>query len=166
MEQTASIRILWLFMKGSGAALLLWLGLHVLLASWAHYQTSRSQFLRHQLIATQVEINQLKELKHDQIALAEKVHLLFSLRAKNFYAVRLFNELVKRVPKAVSLDQVSRHQQMIMLEGQAASSFDLNQFMQNMTQTEVFSAPVLTGISAENNESSQRYFQLQLMEKG
>lgn len=131
------------------------------------YQNKRNAFLQSEISQKQMELDELRKNKEQQGVIQVQLQFLMGLREKSYNAVRLLNEILKIVPDAITLSKLQRDGDAITIEGKAQSDLIITAFLKRISQNPFFSQPVLTGISssANNTESSERYFQIKMEQR-
>lgn len=130
-------------------------------------QDQRNLFLQGQISERQEAINKLREKKEQQKIIENKLQFIIGLREKSYRAIRLLNELLRIVPDTITLGKLFRDGTAITIEGKAQSELAITAFMKSLSQSTVFSQPVLTGITSAGGSEvgTERYFQLKVEQK-
>lgn len=141
--------------------------IHLYLSGLISRENNRISFMQSNISTKQREYTKLREDKKKQIALEAELIFINSLKFKSYNAVRILNELAERIPSSIILDKIIREDNKIKLQGKAQSELQITELMKNLSQSSIFTHPILTSISEkEGGSEAGRLFELELEEKG
>ncbi|MDH5360812.1 MAG: PilN domain-containing protein, partial [Gammaproteobacteria bacterium] len=82
--------------------------------------------------------------------------VLADLRNGREALVRVLDELPRRVPDGVNLDEVKQQAEVLQISGTAVSSARVSEFLRRLDQSEVFSSVRLSVIKVDAKVGSQQ----------
>ncbi|MCL2829655.1 MAG: PilN domain-containing protein [Betaproteobacteria bacterium] len=109
---------------------------------WIDYQQAQNTYLKAQNDKLDKDIEQIKELKEQVLALTERAKIIESLQKDRAESVLLLAELVKQVPDGVYLKEIKQVGNTVNLFGYAQSNPRVSVLMENLRPF-AGSAPVL-----------------------
>src|SRR5690554_2113569 len=118
-------------------------------------QNSRNRLLETEIAALEKQVQEIAELKKVRDDLLTRIKVIQDLEGTRPVIVRYFDDLVRAVPDGVHLNSVVRKGDVISLEGIAESTNRVSSFMRNLDQSDWFSAPNLTSVTAAPAEGEQ-----------
>jgi len=119
-------------------------------------QRQRNGFLQQQINAQQAEINRYQGVSGDGSSSKEGLKILAGLRSGREALVRVLDELPRRVPEGVNLNEVKQQAQVLQISGVADSSAQVSEFLRRLDQSEVFSSVRLSVIKVDTKVGSQQ----------
>ncbi|MGB3611684.1 MAG: PilN domain-containing protein [Cellvibrio sp.] len=118
-------------------------------------QKSRNRLLETEIAALEKQVQEIAELKKVRDDLLTRIKVIQDLEGTRPVIVRYFDDLVRAVPDGVHLNSVVRKGDVISLEGIAESTNRVSSFMRNLDQSDWFTAPNLTSVTAAPAEGEQ-----------
>lgn len=118
-------------------------------------QNSRNRLLETEIAALEKQVQEIAELKKVRDDLLARIKVIQDLEGTRPVIVRYFDDLVRAVPDGVHLNSVVRKGDVISLEGIAESTNRVSSFMRNLDQSDWFTAPNLTSVTAAPAEGEQ-----------
>ena len=119
-------------------------------------QRQRNGFLQQQIHTQQEEINRYQGVSGDGSSSKEGLKVLADLRNGREALVRVLDELPRRVPDGVNLDEVKQQAEVLQISGTAVSSARVSEFLRRLDQSEVFSSVRLSVIKVDAKVGSQQ----------
>lgn len=121
---------------------------HIHVSALIETQTKRNQFLKQEIAKVEQEIKEVAELKKRRQDLIARMNVIQQLQADRTRVVRVFDELVRRVPDGVQLLTIKQTGGSSMaLTGVAQSNARVSALMRNFAASEWFSDPELEVIN-------------------
>ena len=111
-------------------------------------QDARNAFLQQEITKLDAQIAEIRQLKEKTQDLLARKDVVESLQSNRGESVRLFDELVRRVPDGLYLKSVKQTGDTVALSGYAQSSARVSTFMRALDGTELFAEPVLVEVKA------------------
>lgn len=124
------------------------------------FQNGRNQLLQNEITALQEKVAEIKELKERRAQLIARMKVIQDLQGKRPLIVRYFDGLVRAVPDGVYLTQLKRAGDQISINGIAESHSRISGFMRNLDDSDWFSDPNVSNISAaaaDEGEQAQTF---------
>lgn len=118
-------------------------------------QNSRNRLLETEIAALEKQVQEIAELKKVRDDLLARIKVIQDLEGTRPVIVRYFDDLVRAVPDGVHLNSVVRRGNTISLEGIAESTNRVSSFMRNLDQSDWFTSPNLTSVTAAPAEGEQ-----------
>ena len=128
--------------------------------SFINNQTELNDFLRTSIAGLDQEIAEIRELQRQKAELTERMSVIQDLQGTRPVIVRLFDELVRRLPDGVYYNSISRVGDSISFEGVAESNNRVSALLRSLDDSEWFEAPDLEQISANPGGGEGNIFQL------
>lgn len=123
-------------------------GGQVLIMNAKSGQDARNAFLQQEITKLDAQIAEIRQLKEKTQDLLARKDVVESLQSNRGESVRLFDELVRRVPDGLYLKSVKQTGDTVALSGYAQSSARVSTFMRALDGTELFAEPVLVEVKA------------------
>lgn len=136
------------------------------LSDSAENQNRRNQFLTAQNEKLDQEIESIEKLKKNKETLLYRINVVQNLQDNRSQIVHVFDDMVRKLPKGVTLDIVSKDAKLIKLTGRAQSNSRVSELMNRLDSSLWFGETDLTVVNVtdeENNKISQ--FELVVIEK-
>jgi type IV pilus assembly protein PilN len=111
-------------------------------------QDRRNAFLRDEIARLDKQIAEIRQLKEKTQDLLSRKDAVEALQSNRDEAVRLFDELVRRLPDGLYLKSVKQTGDKVELTGYAQSSARVSTFMRALDETSLFDTPVLVEVKA------------------
>lgn len=118
-------------------------------------QTQRNRILETEIKTLEKQIQEIAEIKKLRQALIARMVVIQNLQATRILTVRLFDELIKIMPKGVFLTRFERNGDKITLWGYAESNSNISQLMRHIEKNAWIKAPDLTEIKKSKESTSQ-----------
>jgi len=119
-----------------------------LLVSEMHTEERRNAFLKAETVKLDKQIDEIHQLKEKTQDLLLRKNVVESLQGDRTIAVRLFDELARRLPEGLYLKSVKQTGDSLALSGYAQSSARVSTFMRALSDTALFHDPVLVEVKA------------------
>ena len=128
-------------------------------------QTSRNQYLNSHITKLDKGIAELKDLRKKRGQLLERMKVIQGLQGNRPVSVRVFDQLVRVVPKGVYFKKVSMEGSTLKLVGIAESNNQISALMRNFNSSDWFTDPNLTAVrKVEANGERQNEFDLTIQQ--
>ncbi len=118
-------------------------------------QNSRNRLLETEIAALEKQVQEIAELKKVRDDLLTRIRVIQDLEGTRPVIVRYFDDLVRAVPDGVHLSSVVRVGDTIRIEGIAESTNRVSSLMRNLDQSDWFTSPNLTSVTAAPAEGEQ-----------
>jgi type IV pilus assembly protein PilN len=128
---------------------------HVHVTTLIKTQNERNKFLKDEITKVEKEIAEIAELKKKRQDLLARMNVIQQLQADRMRVVRLFDELVRRVPEGVQLTALKRNGPAISLTGVAQSNARVSALMRNFAASDWFANPELEVINVKQKGSER-----------
>jgi len=119
-----------------------------LLINEKNSQDRRNAFLKAELAKLDKQIEEIRQFKEKTQDLLSRKNVVESLQGNRTEAVRLFDELARRLPEGLYLKSVKQTGDILALAGYAQSSARVSTFMRALDETKLFQDPVLVEVKA------------------
>jgi len=129
-------------------ALLIVGAVHLTIAGYIANQTDRNEYLKRENTRLDKEIEEIKKLKTEILALLERKKIIESLQANRAQAVYLLQELVQQVPDGVYLKAIKQTGLKVNLSGYSQSNARVSTLMRNFSGSPYLENPELVEIKA------------------
>lgn len=121
---------------------------HVHVSAQIETQNRRNEFLKQEIAKVEKEIKEIAELKKRRQDLIARMNVIQQLQADRTRIVRIFDELVRRVPEGVQLTSLKQTGGPNMaLTGVAQSNARVSALMRNFGASDWFADPELVVIN-------------------
>jgi len=144
---------IYLFAGFAGAAIIVFL-INFYGQQLVSNQTYRNNQLQNEIAEMQKKIKEINNIKLLKQALIARMTIVQNLLITRVLTVRLFDELIKVMPKGVFLSKVERSGDKITVLGYAESNSDISALMRNIEKNALIQAPALTEIKKSKDTSS------------
>lgn len=129
---------------------------HIHVTTLIDVQTKRNDFLKAEIAKVEQEIKEVAELKKRRQDLIARMNVIQQLQADRTRVVRVFDELVRRVPDGVQLTSLKQTGGSSMaLTGVAQSNARVSALMRNFAASEWFAEPELDVINVKEKSGSR-----------
>ena len=108
------------------------------------------------------EIAEIRNLQAQRAQLTERMAVIQDLQGTRPVIVRLFDELVRRLPDGVYYNSITRSGESIQMIGVAESNNMVSELMRSLEASDWFANASLQQINAQNNDQESYVFQLQV----
>ncbi len=123
---------------------------HLHVSGWIEAQNRRNEFLDKEIKKVEEEIKEIAELKKQRQDLIARMNVIYQLQGDRSRVVRLFDELVRKMPEGVYLTSVKHSGQTTALQGVAQSNARVSALMRNLSSSEWFASPELDVINVKD----------------
>lgn len=121
---------------------------HIHVSTLIETQTKRNDFLKQEIVKVEQQIKEVAELKKRRQDLIARMNVIQQLQDDRTRVVRVFDELVRRVPDGVQLTALKQTGGASMaLTGVAQSNARVSALMRNFAASEWFADPELEVIN-------------------
>lgn len=122
-------------------------------------QTSRNNYMQSQIAIVDKQIKEIKGLEKQRDQLLARMQVIQDLQRSRPKVVKVFDALVRTVPKGIYLTKVTRRGNMLTLEGVAESNARVSVFMRNLDDNPEFDEPQLKVVqrSTGRNEDIRKF---------
>jgi type IV pilus assembly protein PilN len=121
---------------------------HIHVSTLVETQNKRNEFLKQEIVKVEQQIKEVAELKKRRQDLIARMNVIQQLQADRTRIVRVFDELVRRVPDGVQLTGLKQTSGTSMaLTGVAQSNARVSALMRNFAASEWFADPELEVIN-------------------
>ena len=95
------------------------------------------------------KIKEISDIEKDKARLLSKMQVVQQLQSDRTTIVHLFDEVVMAMPEGVTVTNISRKGQVIMLSGYAESNARVSALMRNLEASDWFKSPKLGSITRQ-----------------
>ena len=111
-------------------------------------QDRRNAFLKTEIAKLDKQIAEIKQLRDKTQDLLARKNVVEALQGNRTEAVRLFDELARRLPEGLYLKSVKQSGDNLALSGYAQSSARVSTYMRSLDETPLFRDPSLVEVKA------------------
>jgi type IV pilus assembly protein PilN len=111
-------------------------------------QDRRNTFLHEEIAKLDRQIAEIKQLRDKTQDLLARKNVVEALQSNRTEAVRLFDELARRLPEGLYLKSVKQSGDNLALSGYAQSSSRVSTYMRALDETSLFQDPALVEVKA------------------
>ncbi len=129
-------------------------------------QDSRNQYLQGQTAKLNRQIQDIEKLKDDKEELLSRIEVVQNLQDNRVQIVHVYDDMVRKLPRGVTLDVMSKEDKEIKLTGRAQSNARVSELMNRLDSSLWFGKSDLSVVNVtddQNNKLSQ--FELVVTEK-
>lgn len=130
------------------AVIVLYAYLHV--SAMKDNQAKRIEYLQQEITRVEKEIKEIADLRKQREALIARMNVIYQLQADRIQVVRVFDELVRKLPEGVYLTTFRHTGNSISLHGVAQSNARVSAFMRNLSSSDWFADPELEVINVRD----------------
>ena len=128
-------------------------------------QNSRNNYLQTQIVIVDKKIKEIKGLEKERDRLLARMQVIQGLQRSRPKVVKVFDALVRTVPKGIYLTKLTRRGNMLTLEGVAESNARVSVFMRNLDENAQFNEPTLKVVQRTSTRNDAiRKFTLEVSE--
>lgn len=122
-----------------------------------YYQKNKSQHLvnvslKKEIAELDLKINSVKQIKQERADLISRMQVIQQLQTSRPTTVKVFDNIVRIMPKGVFLTEFSRQNNQIVFKGKAESNTRVSELMRALEQSPYFGFPQLTEIKTDKSE--------------
>ncbi len=121
-----------------------------------------NNYISEQITVLDREIAEIRNLQAQRAQLTERMAVIQDLQGTRPVIVRLFDELVRRLPDGVYYNSITRSGESIQMIGVAESNNMVSELMRSLEASDWFANASLQQINAQNNDQESYVFQLQV----
>ncbi len=126
-----------------GAIVLL---VHGFYATKVNEQVSRNEFLKKETVKLDKDIEEIKKLKDEIVALLSRKQVIETLQADRAQTVYLLDQLVRQLPEGIYLKSITQKGPRVSLVGYAQSNARVSTLMRNIESSQWLESPKLNEI--------------------
>jgi type IV pilus assembly protein PilN len=123
---------------------------HVHVSALIDDQNRRNGFLNQEIAKVDKEIKEISDLKKKRKDLIARMNVIYQLQSDRTGIVRLFDELVRKLPEGVYFTKLDQKGAAISLRGVAQSNARVSALMRNLAASDWFADPQLGVINVKN----------------
>lgn len=120
---------------------------HIHVSALIEMQNKRNEFLQQEIAKVEKEIKEIAELKKRRQDLIARMNVIQQLQADRSRTVRMFDELVRRIPEGVQLTSLKQSGTTLALVGVGQSNARVSALMRNFAASDWFADPELEVIN-------------------
>ncbi len=128
---------------------------HVHVSALIETQNKRNEFLSQEIAKVEEQIKEIAELKKRRADLLARMNVIQQLQADRTRVVRVFDELVQRLPEGVYFSSLKQSGPTLALTGVAQSNARVSALMRNLASSTWFSDPELEVINVRQRGSDR-----------
>jgi type IV pilus assembly protein PilN len=128
---------------------------HLHVTGWIEAQNRRNEYLEGEIKKVEEEIKEIAELKKQRQDLIARMNVIYQLQGDRSRVVRIFDELVRKMPDGVYLTSVKHGSQNSELKGVAQSNARVSALMRNLSSSEWFANPELDVINVKEKSGDR-----------
>ncbi len=145
------------FLVNIGAVLVVGLGL-VFAGGWyldgnIERQNDRNKFLESEITVLDMKIVEISNLKKKRDELLARMRVIQELQGNRPVIVRVFDELVRTLPKGAHFRKLQMQNNVLTVEGTAESNNRISSLMRNLDGSEWFAEPNLKSIKEDDKST-------------
>ncbi len=118
-------------------------------------QNGRNKFLQTQISRADSEIKEIDKIRAHKQELIDRMDVIQQLQRDRTQIVRVFNDLVHKMPKGMYLTSMQRKGREMEIQGIAQSNARVSELMRNLDSSEWFASPDLDIINITPDESTR-----------
>lgn len=123
-------------------------GANATIASWKTNQEARNQYLQTEIVLLDKQIAEIELLEKKKEELKNRMRIIQELQQSRPVIVRVFDELVRRVPSGITLSELARSGEVLKFNGQTEANARVSKFMRNLDDSPWFQKPALSSITS------------------
>ena len=129
------------------------------------YQGERNRYLEHENAKLNRKIADIKQLQAEKQKLVERIDVIQNLQQDRIHIVHVFDDIVRRLPKGVTLDKMSKKVREIHLQGRAQSNSRVSELMNQADSSQFFGRSNLNVVALTDSSGTDiREFEVVLTE--
>jgi type IV pilus assembly protein PilN len=125
-------------------------------------QQAKNEFLQKEIDVLKKDIEEIARLKEQTDALLKRKQVIESLQGNRAETLRIFDELLRRVPDGVRIANISQNNINIDLNGESVSEARVSSLMRNLEDSPVFQQVSAVEIKAGAAANGRQIFLFQL----
>jgi len=107
------------------------------------HQNSRNQYLQSEITKLDDTIKEIEELKAKRDAIVDRMEVIQDLQSNRAQIVHIFDDLVRKLPEGVFLDELNKKEANIDMKGIAQANARVSSLMKNLDESSWFTGPEL-----------------------
>jgi len=128
---------------------------HVHVSALIETQSKRNEFLNKEIAQVEQEIKEIAELKKQRQDLIARMNVIYQLQGDRTRVVRVFDELVRRLPEGVYLTSLKNTGDKLLMQGVAQSNARVSALMRSLSGSDWFATPELEVINVKEKGSDR-----------
>ena len=120
--------------------------------SQIEHQQSRNDYIRNAMEDLEQQIAEIEDLKERREELLSRMQVIQDLQGQRPVIVRAFDELVRTLPDGLFHNEIEKSGQNVSIVGMAESNSRISSLMRNFEESDWFSEPNLTNVSAADEQ--------------
>lgn len=121
-------------------------------------QLDANESLQTTLASLDSPLAELDRLRLNNEAMRSRIRVIRGLQAQRSVVVILLEQVVRSMPAEVSLLALRRHDEALVIEGEANSYAGVTELMRRLEESEAFAAAVLNDVAAEERAAGEVRF--------
>ena len=140
---------------------------HIHYSSMVSRQDALNAILSSAISDEQTTLNEMSAKAQDAMAVETQLKFIIDLYNENYSAVRLLNEMITLIPETISVQELKRNGNEILVSGIAKSEDAVTQLMKDISKSPYFNQPTLLSINVgKGTDENARNFNLTFEQKG
>lgn len=135
-------------------------GIVLLIHGWVSgmitWQSNQNSILKQEIQMFDQQLLEIEGLQQERDLLLARMNIIQQLQSNRPLSVKLFDTLVRIVPKGLYLTDLQRLDNQIVIEGRAESNTRVSKLMRNIEATEILKNPILTVIQLKDEKVQQK----------
>lgn len=128
-------------------------------------QTARNEYLLKEIAKLNRTIADIKKLEEEKQDLFSRIEVIQDLQKDRIRIVHVFDDIVRKLPAGVTLDNMSKRGRSINLKGRAQSNSRVSELMNSANSSKFFGSSNLNVVALKGDrESGIREFEVVLTE--
>ncbi len=126
-------------------------------------QKVRNDMLNREIADLRKQVEEIKELKKQRNALVDQMQVIQDLQGNRPQIVRVFDDLVRKVPDGVYITELTRRGTKVSFTGVAESNNRVSSLMRQLDESTWFESPNLLSVNKirqSNDDSSPNRFNM------
>lgn len=130
------------------------------------HQNARNAFLQSEIAKLQEVIKEIDTLKDKRAAIIDRMEVIQTLQTNRAQIVHLFDDLVRKLPSGLFLDNLNKAGKNLNMKGSAQSNGRVSSLMRNLDSSEWFDSASLDVVDlVDENGVSISKFDLKVSEE-
>lgn len=133
-----------------------------LISSEIGTQQTKNEFLQKEIDLLKKDIDEIARLKEQTDALLKRKQVIESLQTNRAETLRMFDELLRRVPDGVRLSNLNQGGINLDISGESVSEARVSTLMRNLEESPIFKGVSTVEIKAGTNSGGRPVFLFQI----
>jgi type IV pilus assembly protein PilN len=112
-------------------------------------QNAKNKYLQEEIAKVELEIKEIAEIKKQRQDLIARMNVIYQLQGDRTGVVRMFDELVRKMPDGIYLVGMKHVGSNVLLQGVAQSNARVSALMRNLAASDWFANPELEIINVK-----------------